>query len=173
MVNRGRSLAVRSHRDFLAKTRRFSVVLIATLVAISLTGCSPTVNGLTGVSISSDGHPIIVVQICEGYIDTAEIFADLPSGKSPTLRQWNLGQKERGYFTAPFAEDSKTPSWLVDGPTFNIITGAADSSGSTRPIAFTKRDMLGLDTESVLIPNVEDSKLRVVSLATFKMTACK
>ena len=54
-----------------------------------------------------------------------------------------------------------------------VGSGAADSSGSTRPIEFTKRDMLGLDTESVLIPNVEDSKLRIVSLATFKMTACK
>ncbi|WP_406317419.1 hypothetical protein OHA77_09165 [Streptosporangium sp. NBC_01639] len=167
-----------------ANMRRWLGVVIAVVVVMGITGCTPAIGGMTGVSVDAEGHPIIVLAWCDGATpDGVIVYHDedtsgVPdvgiSGESSALPSITSSTKvvDDVRFSAPSLDgqsasvrlDVPTDGWtvqprpfvMVPGVEYHAFGGRRDNNFSTAHVSFTVGDIAKLKPGVVLLQQYDE-----------------
>ncbi|MEU4193547.1 hypothetical protein AB0E69_16730 [Kribbella sp. NPDC026611] len=149
-----------------------------------LTGCTVPIGGVSGVTVDANGKPVIVIQMCEGHVDTAVLYLPDPDPdrafpKDKTIGHWETDAAVTGF--SQFSVETGGNGWRPVGQLapreldakYSAYGGTKDNSWSTGYIDFSIRDLATLKpgTVRVLDPHSGDPKLK--SLEDFKQKSCE
>jgi hypothetical protein len=151
--------------------RRYGVLLVpVALVAWLLSGCGNVVTtkviGMAAVTQGSDGHPVLLVKVCQDHIDTLSVFAtreglaaDQPNAQ---VASWTSHQPASG--TIEVAVEHPGASWrpvpsTPDRLTFRAARGyivlgeSSQQDVEVTQVSFRGRALQSLKPGQVLVRN--------------------
>ncbi|MFC6577002.1 hypothetical protein [Planomonospora parontospora] len=166
--------------------RRWIGVVFAFSAVVGVSGCTPAVGGSAGLTIDSEGHPVIVLAWCEGGAPdgVAVYHEEEPSGASaadasvgsPASSDISSSAVEvnDARFNAPpldgksasFRIDEPSDGWTVEPKPFVMVPGieyrafgsTRDHAYSTDSVSFASDDIAKLKPGMVLIQQYDEKK---------------
>ncbi|MEV5574786.1 hypothetical protein AB0L06_32525 [Spirillospora sp. NPDC052269] len=158
--------------------QRIGMVICACVPCLFLQGCGPAQVGFTGISKSSNGELLGVVQVCRSGVDKAVLRA----ADAGVKVQWRRSSPVRGVSVWPLEaggdwwERSGDPGILRQNHTFRLTAYRGDSSITVR-VESDQNKLALLTAGQVLFrysaPGASGyGKDRIASLAKFRRLAC-
>jgi hypothetical protein len=140
---------------------RALVGLLLILTGCLATGCvAPTadVEGLTGIGVDRAGHPVVLVSLCHGQIDTITVNGDRAglsgSTPNPVLAQWSTSDPVASQTTfdprSPGAWHGTKGFAFDEHRTYIVTASSSDRDAETTQVTFTHHQLATLDTDQVL-----------------------
>ncbi|MEU4538151.1 hypothetical protein AB0G15_25185 [Streptosporangium sp. NPDC023825] len=167
--------------------RRWLGVVLAVSVVVGVSGCTPVIGGLTGLSVDSEGHPVIVLAWCEGAtpdgvkvyhyeepVSTSPGGGSVGSPVSINISSSSTVTVDDAHFNAPsldgqsasFRIDEPADGWTVEPESFAMVPGVEyhafggnrDHTFSIAHVYFTGDDIENLKPGMVLIQQYDEKK---------------
>ncbi|MEV7012153.1 hypothetical protein [Streptosporangium sp. NPDC051022] len=113
--------------------RRLCGVGLLVIGLMSVTGCSPPIAGSTGVSVDTEGHPIIVLAWCEGAAPEGVHISHYEDASGP----WSTMPGPSSAATVMDDVDFIAPS--LDGQSASVRLDAPDEGWTVEPKPFVLR----------------------------------
>jgi hypothetical protein len=162
------------------------LLLVALLVTTALTACGGDVdiNGAVGITVTDDGSPVAVVEICHGSVATLSV-AGPNRGKQPNEVHAELtaDQRVRASTTVVLADPGAgwqgTPLLApLDDSLYLVIADDREEDSQLRQGDFTPAELAALDPGTVqyqvFVVGADDPLQSVqVPLADFRAIACR
>ncbi|MDK1472051.1 hypothetical protein QNO07_01170 [Streptomyces sp. 549] len=163
--------------------RRLAGGIAACLTLTASSGCSVPVDGVAGISVTSDGHLLGVMMVCGHRIDGATLYVD--SGdvdKAVTVGAWSADRPISPGLTT-WTLDPPSAGWTADTPltpltattTYTLYGWTRDNSWSARSVSFAPADLETLTPGMVRYHAFSDTgeeTTATVTTAEFEARAC-
>jgi hypothetical protein len=159
-------------------------VWLALVGVFLLSGCGADLDGISGVTVDSNGHAQALIQNCKRPMQTAVLFwTDGPTDKKglpPKVGRWTFTRSTVGKPITWPVDATRTKdveaaiplTAMVAGRTYTLGAGTKDHWTSTVSVDFTLNDLKALTPGRVLISSADSEHLREVSVAQFSDHAC-
>lgn len=147
--------------------RAFAGRCVGIVLLCVLCGCSPIIDGRTGLTRDANGQLIALAQACHGKFDRAELFQEddpnSTSNPTPLARwerkaatseelAWRLDEREPKDWTTT---QPLTTSTLERGHTYVLDAWGETQKWSANELRFTLADLDVLSADKVLIAHTE------------------
>lgn len=160
---------------------------MAGVLALSLSGCSPSDLGVTGITVDENGSAVIVLAVCRDHIDAGGILDTGTDGKAyRSAGAWESAQPiGPGLTLLPVAAppsgwvQKRPPRPLLPQVKYEAWGSTADNKGATSGAAFTVEDLEGLSPGTVRYQQYREGKDggaietdQLIAVADFEKAAC-
>jgi hypothetical protein len=168
-------------------SHRVRALVVAGVLALSLSGCSPSDLGVTGITVDENGAAVIVLAVCRDHIDVGGILDTGTDGKAyRSAGSWTSAQRiGPGLTLLPVA--APPSGWVQERPSRPLLPqvkyeawgGTADHNGATSGARFTVEDLKGLSPGTVRYQQFREGKDgggvatdQLIAVAEFQKAAC-
>ncbi|GAA0950677.1 hypothetical protein GCM10009554_51000 [Kribbella koreensis] len=84
------------------------------MLSLGLTGCTVEDGGALGLTVDAAGKPVIVVQMCKGYLDGATLYEDVENpGDDDHNGRWTVEPRVTGFSQFSLADGGN--GWKLEG----------------------------------------------------------
>lgn len=163
---------------------RLGVAVASATMVLAIAGCTPEVDGITGLTRDSGGALQGVWQSCTGELAGAILIRDSNTGRSEHIGRWEVSNPEK-QATWPVQSPSAprgwdvwrpAPSGLDSGHVYTLFAWRKESVTNALPIDFKVEDLDGLTEGKVLINDPSDQsgsdRVTTVTMEEFEKAAC-
>ncbi|MDQ6526777.1 hypothetical protein RB608_24355 [Nocardioides sp. LHD-245] len=151
----------------IAPTRRGArptLFLALALGGVSLTACGNAVTteivGTVGITVDAEDHPLVLVRVCEGRIDTIEVHGDraglAEDEANPILGSWHAETGRDGL--VELALGAANDGWsgpddlsLADGRTYVVTADDSGEDAEATQVSFTTAQLAALTPDQVIV----------------------
>ncbi len=165
---------------------RFASFAVAVASAVLvLSGCSPEIVGITGVTRDGAGGLVGVWQACDGEeLVGATLFQDVDSSKSVDLGEWVSRSPSESQLwgmslgTAPdgWSKWQPVPAKLAPGHDYTLVAWRELNVANASGVDFRAEDLDGLKAGQILVRSYDgpggEPRLARVTQDEFKRMAC-
>lgn len=157
--------------------RRLTICVLLTTPLCLISGCAETrIGGQTGVSVDSQGRPVIVIAVCKGEIDSLVLFDD----KHPTDRSKQDVPIGEWISEHPVKEMAEVPlgsppeGWTVEKQAGSLREGVGYAAFANDKRRHWEAAQLNFSTETLrsLTPSEVMYQRGTVARASFRSAAC-
>jgi hypothetical protein len=137
-------------------TPRLVVLLLGSVVALS--GCGNLVTteivGAVGISVDTEGDPVVVVAVCDGYLDQVAVVQGreglAEDETNPVVGTWDAAGQLTGVseldLAAPGSDwQTRTPVSLETGEHYIVTARQVDADVQASQVDFFGRDLQGME----------------------------
>lgn len=164
-----------------AGIRRGGLLLAALSTAFLTSGCSVSINGVTGIGVDEQGRLVGYLKVCSFHAASALLWSDAegqpvgewtPPEPITDFGTWLIDGATDGWTTEKAPPAPSEVEYRLEGRTDELIAGAA----RTVSIRYTAQDLASLRPGEVLwtISRFHEKPRRttVTSVDEFRMTGC-
>ena len=165
---------------------RRRLLLAAALPVLATAGCAgtPDVNGQVGITVTEDGRPVAVVELCRGSVATLSV-AGPNRGEQPNEVHAELTADQRVRSSTTVVLDAPGTGWQgtpllapLDDSLYVVLADDREEDSQLQQADFTVAELATLDPGTVqyseFVFGADDPLQSVqVPLAEFRAIACR
>ena len=158
------------------RTRHLVCCFIMSMVAGSLSACTPEIDGITGMTRDGRGRLVGIGLACSGELQGATLVRDANTEESKVLGRWVADSEEARFEWAmqePAAPDGweqwkAAPMKLVSGHRYTLVAWGEEHARNAESVNFTVDDLATIESGLIFTP---DNSL--VTEDDFRQRACE
>jgi hypothetical protein len=166
----------------MGRTRRFGAAAAAcVLLSLGLTGCTVEPGGSLGLTVDAAGQPVIVVQMCKGYLDGATLYEDVDNpDDNDDNGSWKVEPRVTGFSQFSLAKGGD--GWKLEQPLkplaakakYSIYGWTEDNRWSADQLPVTLDEIAKLRPGQIWYSTFDEAETyKTGSAEEFKTDSCK